>query len=112
MNVKDLDWLKNNHYSFYKKLRKAKPSTPIVFITRTFYNDPDKFLPRHEIAKETYKKAIENGDKNVYFVDGTILRDDIDFDYGTSDNAHPNDFGFYKIANLAKPILDKIFNKI
>lgn len=112
MNVKDLETLKNSHYDFYKRLRNAKPNTPIVFITRTFYNDPDKFLPRHEIAKETYKKAINNGDKNVYFIDGTILRNDIDFDYGTTDNSHPNDVGFYKIATLVKPIFNKIFNKI
>ena len=110
MNVKDLEALKNAHYPFYKKLREAKPNTPIVFITRTFYNDPNKFLPRHEIAKATYDKAILDGDKNVYFVDGTILRKDIDFDYATVDNSHPNDVGFYKITNLAKPIFDKIFN--
>lgn len=67
---------------------------------------------RHKIAKETYKKAINNGDKNIYFIDGTILRDDIDFDYGTTDNSHPNDVGFYKIATLVKPIFNKIFNKI
>ena len=112
MNVKDLEWLKNNHYPFYEKLRKEKPTTPIVFLTRTFYNDPDKFLSRHEIAKETYKKALENGDKNIYFFDGTTLRNDTDFDYGTTDNAHPNDVGFYKTATAIKPIFDKIFNKI
>ncbi len=110
MNAKDLNWLKDNHYSFYKKLRKAKPDTPIVFITRTFYNDPDKFLPRHEIAKETFNKAIAEGDKNIYFFDGTSLRDKIDWDYATVDNSHPNDIGFYEVAKNLKPIFNKIFS--
>ncbi len=57
MNAKDLNWLKENHYSFYENLRKAKPNTPIVFITRTFYNVPDKFLPKHEIAKKNLQKG-------------------------------------------------------
>lgn len=81
-----------------------------MFITRTYYNNADKFLPRHEIAKKTYLKAIEEGDKNVYFFDGTTLRERENFDNGTVDNSHPNDIGFTLTVEGLKPIFNKILN--
>ena len=44
------------------------------------------------------------GDKNVYFIDGPTLMDLAKND-GTVDGDHPNDLGFYSMANAIMEIL-------
>ena len=54
---------------------------------------------RRNIIKKSYQKAIDNGDKNVYFIDGNILFEG-EFRYScTSDGCHPNDIGFMRMAD-------------
>ena len=66
---------------------------------------------RRALIEANYKRAISEGDKNVYFVDGSkmfpeALRDDC-----TCDGCHPNDLGYHYMANafekVIRPILEK-----
>lgn len=100
------------HYPLYKGIRKAHPDTPIVFVTRVgadYYLS--EYLQRIDVVKETMKKAKEEGDNNVYFIDGSKI---FPFMLGgdcTIDGCHPNDHGFMLMANAFYPVLKNILEK-
>ena len=68
-NAPDAAHLKRTHYPLYKTIRTANPTTPIVFLTMpTFEGRTQK--DRFAVIEETYRRAKEEGDENVYFVSG------------------------------------------
>ena len=62
---------------------------------------------RREIIRDNYKRAVAEGDKNVYFVDGESLFEGEMWDTCTVDGAHPNDLGFFRIAQVIGKVLKK-----
>lgn len=104
--------LKATHYNFYKTVRDKNPDAPIVMISKpnhgVFRIDDEN---RRLIIENTYKTALENGDKNVYFIDGRTLLGNEEIDACTVDGIHPNDLGFYRMAVAISPTIDKILNK-
>lgn len=68
----------------------------------------DNWNTRREIIKGTYNNAVSAGDKNVYFIDGRELMAAAGND-GTVDNCHPNDLGFYSMAEKLGGVLEKVF---
>jgi lysophospholipase L1-like esterase len=56
----------------------------------------------------SYLKALENGDKNVYFIDGHAFFYGGDRDSCTVDGTHPNDLGFWFMANRIEKTLAEI----
>ena len=54
---------------------------------------------------EVSERALAEGDKNVYFVDGEILFEGEMWDTCTVDGAHPNDLGFFRIAQVIGGVL-------
>lgn len=69
-------------------------------------------IERRKIIMESYIRAIEEGDKNIYFIDGASLFAGYEYDACTVDGCHPNDLGFYRMAQGMFPILKKIIYKI
>jgi len=63
---------------------------------------------RREIIMQTYLSARANGDKNVYFCDGRALFDTHLRDACTADGCHPNDLGFYRMAQSVYRELSQI----
>lgn len=55
-------------------------------------------IRRREVIIETFNLAVNSGDENVYFVDGSHLFDGEMRDSCTVDGCHPNDLGFYRMA--------------
>ena len=57
-------------------------------------------------SEKIYKKALAEGDKNVYFINGkTFFGKDL---YScTVDSIHPNDLGFYFMAKKLIPVIKK-----
>lgn len=97
-NAPSAEHLRNTHYALYERYRKVCPNTPILFLTKPDITGDKAGEERLKIVKNTYKKAIRNGDKNVYFLSGKSF-------YGKSarwnfavDGCHPTDFGFYQMA--------------
>ncbi len=110
-NAPDVEWLKATHYPLYQKIRSAQPDIPIVFMTRpNFLYDPKNCKPRREVIYDNYLRAKENGDENVYFIDGETLLGVEDWDLCTVDNCHPNDLGFYRMAEKVQEVLIACFN--
>lgn len=67
---------------------------------------------RSAIIYETYRHAIEAGDRNVYFVNGTDFFSTSERDLCTVDGCHPNDLGFWLMANTLEPLLRKILKEV
>lgn len=111
-NAPTVEHLENTHERFFKIFRKTNPYVPVVFMSRCSFdiNPPESAL-RREVIKRTYENAKASGDNNVYFIDGQTLFGDKDWDGCTMDNCHPNDLGFYRMAQGVAPVLEKIFNK-
>lgn len=101
-----LEQYRETHYPFYKIIRDAKPDLPIIVVTRPDVEQvPSETDVRISIAKETVERAKAEGDKNIYFINGYDLFGPEDVDLCTVDGCHPNDLGFYRMANV---IGDKI----
>ena len=99
--------LASTHETFFKIVRAKHPAIPIIMITRPQDLNKQELKKRFEIVKETYDKAVESGDKNVYIINGSSLYNGLDADY-TVDAIHPNDLGFYRIADAITNVLEKV----
>ena len=67
---------------------------------------------RRDIIKKTYENALENGDENVYFVDGELFfKDFYDKNVCFTDTIHPTDLGFFKMAELIEPAIKDALEK-
>lgn len=112
-NAPNVEYLEKTHEKMFRKIRDRNPNLPIIMMSRPKYylNDDDK--KRLEVVKKTYQNAILEGDTNVYFLDGKSLMR-IAKDNGTVDNCHPNDLGFYSIANAIEEVfkVSGIVNKL
>ncbi|MBR5900561.1 MAG: hypothetical protein IKZ38_04115 [Clostridia bacterium] len=110
-NAPSVEHLQNTHYNLYKTVRNAHGQTPIVMLSRTNpQNYADGYL-RKAVIKATYDKAVEQGDKNVYFVDGETLLPKENLANCTVDGCHLNDFGFYFMAKNLYPLLKKLLEQ-
>ncbi len=108
-NAPSPDHLRKTHYKLYESIRTKKPDIPYIMISKPDYKfDNPRDVERKEIIKESYRRAVESGDKNVYFLDGESIFGDFERDAHTVDGCHPNDLGFYKFALALKPILEKL----
>ena len=74
-----------------------------------FFSD-SSWERRKAVIKKTYTNAVNNGDKNVYFIDGKDLMQFAEND-GTVDNCHPNDLGFYSMAKVLSNVLGEVLLK-
>ena len=88
----------------------------IKFITDNFEETKKRLASRNTKLVESaqkvfdlqteYKKALQEGDKNVYFVPTPQSLAPIGND-GTVDGCHPNDLGFYCMYRKVLPVLKK-----
>ena len=97
-NAPDVEYLKNTHYKLYKNYRKVRKDTPILFLSKPDLWDEDE-NEREAVIFETYQKALSEGDKNVYFIDGRTFYPEFVRDNCAVDGCHPNDLGFYYMAS-------------
>ena len=108
-NAPDAEHLNQTHEPFYRIVRKAQPDLPIVMVTCP---DTDRIPERADahraIIRRTYEKAVAEGDKNVYFVDGSTFFGKEERHLCTVDDCHPNDIGFLRMADVLEPILRNI----
>ncbi len=117
-NAPDAEHLRKTHLPLYKQFRETHPETPIILLTKSSYfmdnYNGGARVKRDEVIFETYKYAIENGDKNVYLIKGKELvpREIRELAFV---NTHPNDIGHYFIANrileTLNPILEDLKKK-
>ncbi len=117
-NAPDCAYLEQTHYRLYQRYRAIRKQTPILFLSKpdlfqaerkTLSTEKERFeiddtvdmqvsKARRDVILQTYEKAKAAGDKNVYFLDGEELFGKVDMDNCTVDGCHPNDLGFYRMA--------------
>ncbi len=111
-NAATTEHLKKTHKNVYTSFRKVQPETPIILISRPLsFIGPDFVKAQKKTIIETYNYALENGDKNVYFLDGETLYGGENACDCTVDSLHPNDLGFYRMAQKIGNVLEEILNK-
>jgi hypothetical protein len=106
-NAPDPEFLDETHENFFKIVRKAHPELPILMLSRPVYYPKPEEIVRRDIVKKTYENALANGDKNVYFIDGTTLLEECK-NNGTVDGIHPTDYGFHCMAKKILPVIKEI----
>jgi len=92
---------------FLKRLRKSRPTTPIVLAEDSHYDDlPTK---KGDILRKISAKLIAQGDTNLYFLSNKgMLGEDGD---GVADDRHPNDLGMDRQATVFIKFLEPILAK-
>ena len=108
----DIDEFRTKHYPFYARLRQHQPDTPILIMSRAGSPRLRKYKPKqrdfvlsNRIIMETCVRGWAEGDQNLYYLDGVGMFGDEDPDACTADHTHPNDLGFYRMAQHIRPIL-------
>jgi lysophospholipase L1-like esterase len=82
---------------FVKKLRAARPETPILLAEDCQFQDVSP-TEKGKILRDVYKKLTADGVKKVYFLSNKgMLGTDCE---GTVDGCHPNDLGMLRIADV------------
>ena len=106
-NAPDAEWLEKTHGRFFEIIRAAKPDLPVIMVSvadKCFGDAVDK---RKAIIRKTFDTAVSNGDKNVYFIDGQEIYGD-KADCATVDFCHPNDLGFYLMAQKIGGVTENV----
>ncbi len=97
-NAPDTEHLQATHKKMFDIIRKANPDLPVLMLSRPKSHLTADEQKRLEIIKETYDAAIQNGDKNVYFLSGKdLIAEEFDETWSV-DDCHPNDSGFVSMA--------------
>ncbi len=99
--------LEKRHFNMYETFRKAHPDIPIILMSRPSFDiEKPEYVKMRDVVKASYEKAVKEGDKNVYFLDGEFLYDGSDD--CTADNIHPNDLGFSRMAEKIVKVLKEV----
>ncbi|MBE7025866.1 MAG: hypothetical protein E7408_07430 [Ruminococcaceae bacterium] len=103
--------LEKTHEPFFRIIRKAHPDLPVIFMSAPNIRRNPDWTSRRKVIFGTYARALDAGDKNVYFVDGEQLYDGDAFEACTVDGLHPNDLGFYRMAKRVGATLELIYTR-
>ncbi len=108
-NSPTCDHLAETHPRALEIIRKYNPEKPVIMISKPDIRlDNHDDLTRRTIIFNTYQNALKNGDKNVYFIDGYSLFAGEFRDSCTVDGAHPNDLGFFRMAEKIGNLIGQI----
>ncbi|MBQ6352456.1 MAG: hypothetical protein IJJ28_04235, partial [Lentisphaeria bacterium] len=105
-NAYNPEHLRKTHERFFRIVREAQPTLPVIIVSGPKESDPDSRL-RRDIIKATYDRAVAAGDENVYFVDGLTFFDEVPRRFATVDEVHPTDLGFYLMYRKILPVLKR-----
>ena len=100
------EYLRQTHRPFLETILSRNPDLPVVALSRP---NPDLSGPdaeRREIVRETCAWAAAQGAR-IWFVDGAFLLGDKGRDSCTVDGIHPNDLGFWRMAEAVYPCLQE-----
>lgn len=104
--------LEKTHEPFFKYVREKCPLLPVIFMSAPNYDHMPEADERRAIIRKTYENAVNNGDKNVYFIDGKDFFGEEEREFCTTDTTHPNDYGFQKMARVISPVLESVLSNM
>ena len=106
-NAPDIAHLEATHQKMFEAIRECNPDLPILILSRPKFILTAEEKQRLEIIRKTYLDAIAKGDRNVYLIEGPELMEYAK-NHGTVDNCHPNDLGFWSMAEVLIKYLKSI----
>lgn len=110
-NAPNVEHLQATHEPFYQVIRAAQPELPIVLISKPDFDaNRTENARRRAVIQATYDRARAAGDRMIWFIDGETLFGTVDRDACTVDGCHPNDLGFYRMAQTITPVLREILS--
>ncbi len=105
-NADSAEDLRRTHEPFFRIVRERHPDLPILLISKPNVDfDREESDRRRAVILDTYRRAKNRGDRRVYFIDGADLFGENDRDGCTVDGCHPNDLGFWRMAQTVLPVL-------
>ena len=107
-NAPSQEHLEATHEKLFKTVREKQPELPVIIMSRPRFYLNEHVEKMREIIRKTYINAVNSGDKNVCFIDGSTLMNERIRDNGTVDGTHPTDLGFFSMAEQIAPILKKV----
>lgn len=102
--------LRQTHRPFLEAVLSRNPGLPVVVLSKP---NPDLTGPdreRREIVRETCRWAAARGER-VWFVDGDTLLGTEGRENCTVDGIHPNDLGFWRMAQAVYPCLKEALGR-
>lgn len=108
-NAPNAEHLYATHYDFYKTVREKQPDLPIIFVTRSDFDvNYGESVKRRRAIEDTYYRAREEGDRNVFYIDGQgLYRGDLKEEC-TVDRSHPSDIGMALMADGIGQLIARI----
>ena len=110
-NAPTVEHLAATHEKMFRRIREARPELPVILMSRPRYSLTETDRQRLEIIRATYRHTVEAGDRNTWLIEGPELMKAVR-DEGTVDWVHPNDAGFYSMAQAIEPVLRKALDSI
>ncbi len=111
-NAPNAEYLRETHFRMYEMIREAHPDIPYIMISKPDFNIDSPDLDRRDVIIDSYRRARELGDTNVYYIDGEGLFRGPLADCCTVDGCHPNDLGFSFMADKIGRVLERAFRNI
>lgn len=109
-----LEELKKTHWEFFQTIRKAKPALPVIFLSRIsggISASIEETENRRQVILDTIRRAKEQGDQRVWFVDGMKINRQHESGCLLADDRHPNDLGMTMIARQLAEAVRSIVEK-
>lgn len=110
-NAPTAEHLQATHEAFFKRIREKHPLMPVLFLSRPNFRYSGDGKERRAVVEQTYRNALNAGDKNVYYIDGEQLFGEEDWQLCTIDTTHPNDLGSYKMAKAILPVMKEMLGR-
>ena len=107
-NAPTPEYLRETHYTMYQKIREKHPNIPYFMISKPNFKFEADDTERRCIIMESYIKAHNSGDKNVYFIDGSAIFNGVDIGECTMDGTHPIDMGAERMAKYIGDVIAKV----
>lgn len=107
-NAPDVAYLEKTHEPLFRTIREKQPHLPVLMISAADTVFGDTQSARRDVIRRTYENARNAGDRNVYFLDGETIYRDVGVDLCTVDGCHPNDLGFWCMANAIEEQIKSI----
>jgi len=107
-NAPSAEHLEKTHEAFFLRIREKNPELPVIILTKPDFDYDSSADRRRTVIRKTYENAVARGDRNVWFIDGESYFGNTDRHFCTCDRCHPNDLGFYRMAEVVEPLVKKI----
>ena len=110
-NAPTVEHLANTHEAFFKRIREKNPNVPVIMLSKPDFDYDPEANERRKVIYQTFINARYSGDKNVFYIDGKSLFGSHDRHACTSDGCHPNDLGFYRMAEEIEPYIKEFLGE-